>query len=125
MISKFTLTSAFTAKGFLIFKLLTATETGEIRGQLLDCNRKPVPKQEICYQIYLNNLPQANTYCDKTNTDGIFKFTDLEPGVYGVFVSGDRWRTTRYRDIRVEPNRRVDLFFKLMPAPGQNLSCIL
>lgn len=99
-------------------------DTGQIRGRVQSCRNRTVSKLEVCYQTYTGTgIAQAETMCVKTNSQGEFVFDQLAPGTYGVFISSDRWRTVRYRDITVSPGKAVDLFFKLTPAPNQKSEC--
>lgn len=103
---------------------LCLTDTGEIRGWVVNCRNRTVSKLEVCYQTYTGTgIAQAETMCTKTNSQGEFVFDQLAPGTYGVFISSDRWRTVRYRDIKIESDKSVDLFFKLTPAPNQESWC--
>lgn len=92
----------------------SVAEAGEIQGRVLDCQKRTVPKLEVCYQTAAGESGSpAATVCTRTSPQGEFRFHQLPPGTYGVFVSGDRWRTLRYRGIRVESGQTVDLIFKL------------
>lgn len=104
---------------------LCATAQGEIRGLAQSCRNRAIPNLEVCYQTYTGTgVAQAETVCTRTNSQGEFRFDQLEPGTYGIFVSGDLWRTVRYRGIKVQPGKTVDLFFKLTPAPNQTSGCL-
>lgn len=103
---------------------LCLTNTGEIRGRVVSCRNRVLPKLEVCYQSYTGTgIAQADTVCTRTNSQGEFVFDQLPPGTYGVFISGDSWRTVRYRGIKVGAGKTVDLFFKLTPAPDRESWC--
>jgi hypothetical protein len=99
--------------------LLWFTEPqGDIQGKVQRCKNQPVVGVKVCVQNIV-----GHTQCTATNRQGLFEFDQLPVGKYGVFVASDRWRTFRYRDVRVREQQVSTVTFDAQQMPVKESEC--
>lgn len=102
-----------------IMMLLTYTDpAGDVAGVIKNCRGETVHNVEVCVQE-LN----GRTQCIHTGLFGEYWIRRIPEGKVGVFVSSDKWHTTRYRDVHVRPKQITEINFVLTPAPRKEFWC--
>lgn len=98
------------------FVLLTTTTSlaqgtrGTIRGQVTDPNGAVVSGASIkLIDVARNQEIRAV----QTDEDGDYQFLELEPATYNIVIVASGFAETRLNDVKVEPNRNLQLDAKL------------
>ncbi|MDM7923484.1 MAG: TonB-dependent receptor [Pyrinomonadaceae bacterium] len=110
------LTSASAYRGSIFFLLAIAVLTlstatifaqgtrGTISGTVRDPNGAVVPNATV---RLIDPARNAEVRTVQSNTDGEYRFVEIEPSTYNVVVVATGFEETTVSNIRVEPNRNV------------------
>src|ERR1044071_3954466 len=93
------------------FSALASQEiSGNIEGTLKDPSGAVIPNATITAAN-----PQR-TFTTKTNDDGVYRFNNLQPGLYTVTASGTGFGSVKRDDVSVELGRTLQVNFELKPV---------
>ena len=79
---------------------------GTISGKVADQNGAVIKGATI---KLFDVAKQKEVRTVQTNDEGVYQFVEIEPAVYDVIVSASGFAETRVRNVKVEPNRNLQL----------------
>lgn len=79
---------------------------GTVRGVVRDAANAVVPNATVRL-VDVAKSDEGRSV--QTNNDGVFNFLEVEPSTYSVIISANGFTESRIVDVKVEPNRNVDL----------------
>lgn len=93
------------------FSALASQEvTGNIEGTLKDPSGAVIPNATV------TATSAQRTFNTTTNDDGVYRFNNLQPGIYTVTASGTGFGTVKRDDVTVELGRTLQVNFELKPV---------
>jgi Carboxypeptidase regulatory-like domain len=79
---------------------------GSIRGKVTDPQGAIIPGATV---KLLNVARDQEVATVQTDNEGIYQFLEVEPSTYNIIINANGFGETRVADIRVEPNRNLQL----------------
>lgn len=102
--------------GLLSCTLLATTLTlaqgtrGSIRGLVTDPQGAVVAGASV---KLINNARNQEVGAAQTDSSGVYQFLELEPSTYSIVITATGFGETRYPEVKVEPNRNLQLDLSL------------
>src|SRR5947207_2467919 len=96
--------------------VITSTTTfaqgarGTIRGDITDPNGAVVPGATV---KLIDAARQLEIRVVQTDESGSYQFLEVDPGTYNILVTAASFAETRLTDVKVEPNRNLQLDVKV------------
>jgi len=79
---------------------------GSIRGKVTDPQGAVIPGATV---KLINVAREADVKSVQTDADGAYQFLEVEPATYTIIITASGFGETRVADVKVEPNRNLNL----------------
>lgn len=91
---------------------------GTIKGTLTDPNGAIVPNATV---RLVDAIKGTEVRVVQSNESGVFQFLEIEPSTYNVIITATGFSEARIVDVRVEPNRNVELDATALAITGTSV----